>query len=303
MCKPERISDEVMYDLLHNHLNQKLKRKFEVFEHQLLDDFDDIVDDFFLYLRDGKDKTNSVPNQSLYRIKRPEALGAWMVKTFRNYLSMRAAKTVHNNEFDDSPSALTDEQKLAFASNLIAYAHQTLSTRSRFIFLRSLLTMLGKQQTLPNEDMAQALGMTGVSYRVAVHRTKSNLAKFREQLLRGECLPLDKQHQAMAQQINDDFTNLYPTLLHYYNKDLEALNCADAVNELRQQHFEATGCMMHEADAEYSVPVTVEYLWNRLEKCLFQSPAKINTSPTGSMPPFSIKSLFSANSRCRSDAY
>ena len=120
MCKPERISDEVIYDLLHNQLYKRLKKKYKLIEYQLLDSYDDIVDDFFLYLRDGKDETNSAPYQSLYRIKRPEALGAWMVKTFRNYLSMRAAKTVHNNEFDDSPSALTDEQKLAFASNLIA---------------------------------------------------------------------------------------------------------------------------------------------------------------------------------------
>lgn len=53
MCEPIHISDEAMYDLLHHHLNQKLKQKFEIYEHQLLDNFDDIVDDFFLYLRDG----------------------------------------------------------------------------------------------------------------------------------------------------------------------------------------------------------------------------------------------------------
>ena len=266
MDKTTRIADETIYRLLHHGLNRRLHRCFEMYQNRLTDGFEDVVDDFFLYLRDGKNGTDNEPFQSLRRIRNKEALGAWMVKTFRNYLSMQAAKNHHIiNEFDDSPSVLTDERKLNIASNLIAYAHQTLPPRSRFIFLRSLLTMLGKQQALPNEDMAQALGMTGLSYRVAVHRTKVNLANYREQLLHGECFPLDEQHQAMAQQINDDFTNLYPTLLHYYNKDLEALNCADAVNELRQQHFEATGCMMHEAEAEYSVPVTVEYLWNRIE--------------------------------------
>ena len=47
MCEPILISDEAMYDLLHHQLNKKLKRKFEVYEHQLLDNLDDIIDDFF----------------------------------------------------------------------------------------------------------------------------------------------------------------------------------------------------------------------------------------------------------------
>ena len=266
MDKTTIIADETIYRLLHQGLNRRLRRCFEMYQSRLTDGFEDVVDDFFLYLRDDKNGTDNEPFQSLRRIRNKEALGAWIVKTFRNYLSMQAAKNHHIiNEFDDSPSVLTDEQKLNIASNLIAYAHQTLPPRSRFIFLRSLLTMLSKQQALPNDDMAQALGMTGLSYRVAVHRTKSNLAKYREQLLRGEYLPLDDAHQQMAQQINDDFTHLYPTLLCYYNQDLVALNCAAAINKLRQQHFEATGIMMHEAEAEYSVPVTVEYLWNKIE--------------------------------------
>ena len=266
MDKTTLIADETIYRLLHQGLNRRLRRCFEIYQNRLTDGFEDVVDDFFLYLRDGKKGTDNEPFQSLRRIRNKEALGAWMVKTFRNYLSMQAAKNHHIiNEFDDSPSVLTDERKLNIASNLIAYAHQALPPRSRFIFLRSLLTMLGKQQALPNDDMAQALGMTGLSYRVAVHRTKSNLAKYRECLLCGERLPLDDAHQQMAQQINNDFTHLYPTLLYYYNQDLVALNCAAAINNLRQQHFEATGIMMHEAEAEYSVPVTVEYLWNKIE--------------------------------------
>ena len=174
MDKTTRIADETIYCLLHQGLNRRLHRCFEMYQNRLTDGFEDVIDDFFLYLRDGKNGTDNEPFQSLRRIRNKEALGAWMVKTFRNYLSMQAAKNHHIiNEADDSPSVLTDEQKLNIASNLIAYAHQT----------------------LPNDDMAQALGMTGLSYRVAVHRTKSNLAKYRDRLLCGECLPLDDAHQ------------------------------------------------------------------------------------------------------------
>lgn len=278
MCKPGKISDEAMYDLLHNRLSKQMKMKFEVVERQLLDDFDDIVDDFFLYLRDGKNGTNSVPYQSLYRIKNPEAFSAFIINTFRNYLSVRAAKEVNfacadrsadNIAGDETASSiLTDEQKLAIASNLIAYAHQTMPPRDCFILFRTLLTMLNKKQALPNEAMAKALGMSDIAYRVTVHRMKNNLAKYRAQLLNGQCLKLDEQHLAMTQKINDDFLNLYPTLLVYYDQIVDTLGCADAINNLRQEYLEETGIMMHEAEAEYSVVVTVEYFWNKLEMFL-----------------------------------
>ena len=278
MCKPGNFSDETMYDLLHNQLNKKLKRKFEIVEYQLLDSFDDIVDDFFLYLRDGTNRantTNRIHYESLYRIKNPEAFKAFIVNTFRNYLSVRAAKEVKfacaersTDSFAEDEAAssiLTDEQKLAIASNLIAYAHQMLMPRDCFILLRTLLTMLNKKQALPNETMAKALGMSDIAYRVTVHRMKNNLAKYRAQLLQGQRLNLDEQHQAMAQTINDDFLNLYPTLLVYYNQIVDTLNYADAIKNLRQEYFEETGTMMHEAEAEYSVVVTIEYFWNRLD--------------------------------------
>ena len=280
MCEPILISDEAMYDLLHNHLNQKLKRKFEVFEHQLLDDFDDIVDDFFLYLRDGKSGTNRIIYQSLYKIKNPETFEAWTLSTFRNYLSVRAAKEGKmvyaqisvDKIVDDETAAsiLTDEQKLAIASNLIAYAHQTLPSRDCFILFRTLLTILDKKQALPNEVMAKVLGMSDIAYRVTVHRMKGNLAKYRTQLLQGQPLHLDERHQEMAQSINDDFLNLYPTLLYYYNQVVETLHCADAVKNLRQEYFKETGNMLHEDQAEYSVPVTITYFWNRMERCLLE---------------------------------
>ena len=279
MSEPITISDEAMYDLLHNHLNQKLKKKFEVFEHQLLDDFDDIVDDFFLYLRDGKNGANRTTYEALKKIKNPEAFEAWTLSTFRNYLSVRAAKeekmvyaqvSVDKIVDDETASSiLKDEQRLSIASHLIAYAHQELLPRDCFILFRTLLTLLDKKQALPNEAMAKVLGMSDIAYRVTVHRMKCNLAKYRIQLLQGQPLPLDEQHQAMAQSINDDFLNLYPTLLYYYNQVVEALHCADAVKNLRQEYFKETGNMLHEDQADYSVPVTVRYFWNRMERFIF----------------------------------
>ena len=248
-----------------------------VFESWLSDDFDDIVEDFFLYLREGKDGKSHEPYQSIRRIRKKEAFEAWMLSTFRNYLSVRADKednlTIRLSDkqnilTSENTGLITDERKLAIASHLIAFAHQVFYPRSRFIFLRSLLTMLNKRQALPNEEMAQALGMTEISYRVTSHRLKCRLVKYRTLLLQGKTLALDEAHQQMAACINDDFSHLYPTLMRYYGQTLKTLNNADAIEQLRQEYYEATGQMLHESDTTYSLAPSISAFWNCLDRFL-----------------------------------
>ena len=270
-------ADEAMYYLLHERLNKQLQKKFEVYQSRLMDDFEDVVEDFFLYLREGKEGRNRSPYQSLQRIQKRESFESWMLCTFRNYLTVRAEKednrTIRlsdnqNIQTSEYPNILTDERKLAIVSHLIAYAHQVFYPRSRFIFLRSLLTMLNKQQALPNEEMAKALGMTDISYRVSVHRMKCRLAKYRTLLLQGEQLALDSSHQQMAQRINDDFEQLYPTLMLYYGQTLDTLDRADAVKQLRQEYLVATGTLLHEPETVYSLAPSISAFWTRINRFL-----------------------------------
>ena len=269
--------DEAMYYLLHQRFNRQLRERYDVYRHQLFDNFNDILEDFFLYLREGGNGTSRQPYQPLQRIKKKEAFETWILNTFRNYLNGRAKAedrisfTAYNDNLqeDEHGNMLTDEQKLAVASQLIAYAHQVFYPRGRFIFLRSLLTMLNKQKALPTEKVAIALGMTHISYRVILHRMKHNLAHFRNRLLQGERLRLDDQHQQMACHLNDDFTHLYPTLLAYYNETIDTLKCADAIRQLRQRHYEETGIMAHEPSTdEGPIRTTVTAFWNKLNRML-----------------------------------
>ena len=265
-------SDEAMYYLLHQRLNHLLRERYEVYQHQLLDDFEDIIEDFFLYLRES----GHCPYQSLRRIKNKDSFKTWLLNTFRNYLSGRAKAedkiyaTSYSDNVDGNlqQSLLTDERKLAFASQLIAYAHQSFYPRGRFIFLRSLLTMLNKQKALPDEEIAQALGMTNIAYRVTVHRMKCNLANFRTRLIHGEQLRLDTEHQQMAQRIYNDFAHLYPILLTYYNQTIDTLKCANAIRQLRNEYYEATGMMLHEPESYGPVHVTITGFWNKLNRML-----------------------------------
>ena len=269
--------DEAMYYLLHQRLNRQLRERYDAYRHQLYDTFDDVLEDFFLYLREGKTGTSRLPYQSLQRIKKKESFETWILNTFRNYLNARAnaedkiTLTAYNDNFqeDEHSNMLTDEQKLAVASQLIAYAHQVFYPRGRFIFLRSLLTMLNKQKALPTEEVAIALGMTHISYRVILHRMKRNLVHFRNRLLQGEHLRLDDRHQQMASHLNDDFTHLYPTLLTYYTETISTLKCAEAIRQLRQRHYEETGIMAHEPSRdEGPIRTTITAFWNKLNRML-----------------------------------
>lgn len=266
--------DEAMYYLLHQRLGRQLKERFEVCRNQLLDDFEDVVEDFFLYLREGKTDWSKTPYPSLRRIRKKESIEVWMLNTFRNYLTLRAetekqkgTTSLHEENIaatDTQSSPLTDERKLAIASKLIAYAHQTLSPCNRFIFLRTLLTLLNKQQALPNDEMAEAMGMTSVSYRVVVHRLKCNLGCMRVRLLQGVEPPLDNDHSKMAQRINNNFSHLYPILFAYYCQSVEALPRAAAVKRLRQDYLNATGKSLHEPESGYSLSPSISSFWTML---------------------------------------
>ena len=269
-------SDEAMYYLLHQRLTHQLRERYEVCQQQLNDAFEDVLEDFFLYLREGENGMNRLPYQSLRRIKKKDSFETWLLSTFRNYLNNRATaeeKLFHSSNPSNIPdeakeTMLSDEQILTSASQLIAYAHQVFYPRGRFIFLRSLLTMLNKQKALPNEKVAQALGMTDISYRVTVHRMRCNLSRFRQRLLLGEKLRLDEEHQLIAHQIYDEFCHLYPILLTYYTQTIDTLKCADAIKRLRQEYYEATGLLAHEPEASCAVVVSISFFWERLNRML-----------------------------------
>ena len=276
--------DEAMYYLLHRRFNRQLRERYYAYQHYLYDDYEDVIEDFFLYLRES----GRYPYQALRRIKNKDAFETWLLNTFRNYLNNRANEenrmtlvSFSEHESNDyhaldqrslatkgTQESFSDEQKLQIASRLIAYALQVFYPRGRFIFLRLLLTMLNKQKALPNKEVAKALGMMDISYRVTLHHMKCNLAKFRQRMLHGEQLRIDDEHRQMAQRIYDDFEHLYPILLTYYTQTINALKCAEAIKQLRQQHYEATGVMAHEPEFDYPARTTIKAFWNKLNHLL-----------------------------------
>ena len=263
--------DEAMYYLLHDRLKHPLHDRYEAYSNHLCDDYEDVIDDFFLYLREN----GRYPYEPLQRIKKKEAFESWLLNTFRNYMSNRAE--TEGQGFSSQPNCeahslivsdggIGDEEKIRIVSRLIAYAHQVFYPRGRFIFLRSLLTMLNKQRAVPNKEMAEALDMSDLAYRVAVYRMKQNVKRFRERLLNGETVRLDDEHQQIADYINRDFIHLYPTLFRIYLECIDTLKTSTAVKDLRKQYLEERGYAVHEPNADSPIRVRIPAFWEKLNR-------------------------------------
>ena len=263
--------DEAMYYLLHDRLKRPLHERYEAYNNCLFDDYEDVIDDFFLNLRE----CGRYPYEPLQRIKKKESFETWLLNTFRNYLRNRAE--AEGGVISSQPNceahaliagegSISDEEKIRVVSQLIAYAHQVFYPRGRFIFLRSLLTMLNKQRAVPNKEMAEALDMSDLAYRVAVYRMKQNVRHFRNRLHKGETLRLDEEHQQMADNINRDFIHLYPMLFRIYLECIDTLKTSTAVKDLRQQYLEERGFAVHEPDADSPIRVRIPAFWEKLNR-------------------------------------
>lgn len=265
-------SDEAMYYVLKERVGERLKVKYKVYEHVLFEEFEDVVDDFFLYLREGNGKKRK-PYHALRSILNKDAFDVWLISTFRNYLTSRGdaeEQTCELNEHIYSIHENEDQEEellIEKAAQLIAYSHQVFLPRGRFIFLRSILTLLNKENALPDNEMAEALGMSHTYYRVTNHRMKKNVLQFRKRLENGERLLLDEEHLQMASRIDDDFCSLYPTLIHYYNITLRNLKQEHEITVLRQKHYNLTGLILHESEVEYGKSI-VKTFWYKMNRWL-----------------------------------
>lgn len=270
IAKGDSLSDEAMHYLLSIRLRALLKDVYAVYENRCRDEYEDVLSEFFLYLREGAHADNNVPYEAMLGLQHPDALASWIQSTFRNYLNNRIiseAKTMEllaeyseHVEDGNSSDVLADtERKIEAFAYLVAYMLHILQPRERFILLRWLLTMLDKSKALPEKDMAQAMGLSYEAYRVIVYRvkmqTRHNLSILIEEgsvilhnsgvnanMNLSDCLPV-------AADINDHFADLYNCLIAYYEGTLSVLPNAEAIIQIRLAHQEERGSVVHDASA------------------------------------------------------
>lgn len=238
---------EATYYLLKRRLERALSKVYEMHGFGLSDDFEDTIDEFFLYLYDRN-----------LSIQDKRTFFSWTVATYRHFLINSAKKEMRKKALMEqvllSPKGeecgLSNETMVLFLASAIAYADQRFTPRNRFVFYRMLLSFLDHSKAIPQAAMAQALDMTPVTYRVSTKRQKDRFLGYILMQESGATLDLDVDHGLMRDRIVDAFERLYELLMEYYNKSLEAIPNAQAIQSLRMDYSKDDG-MMHEGMPMY----------------------------------------------------
>ena len=265
---PDKASEAVYY-LLKHRLARALGRVFELHGFGLDDHYEDTIDDFFLYLYDHGE---AQPFAVINTVREKQAFFGWIVGAYRHFLLNKAKEEMKRREIMEEAgreageeSAFADDTLVRFMATAIAFADQELPPLKLFVFYRMLLTILDPKLAIPQEEMARAVGMHPVTYRVYVNRMKTKLLDNVAVLERGQSLPLDPTHLLMCNRLIHRFDALYETLMPYYEASIRMLSNASEISALREG-LSRDGILMHE-DVEYRYPHVVEAreLYKRLK--------------------------------------
>ena len=253
---PEEPPVEAVYYLLQRRLQPALHRVFELHGLGLSDDFDDTLDDFFLFLYEEGEKPFSMMNG----IENKEAFFGWIAGTYRHFLTgkireeiqrkalLKQARGVIEDDGKESGEGrgLGEDTMISYLATAIAYADQRFKPGSLFIFYRSLLSVLDHSRAIPQEEMAEAMKLHPVTYRVRCKRQRDSFQDYILWQEKGHRLDLDHRHELMQLCIEDEFYRLYDLLIGYYNQVLEQLPVKTEVSALRMKYRQEKGLMMHE---------------------------------------------------------
>ena len=251
-------SSEAVYYLLKCRLGKALYAVHELHGFGLSDDFEDTLDDFFLYLYDSNQDSVGKPFTMVGKIYDKRTFFGWTIATYRHFLLNRAKEEIKRKELmkqvclasKEEDCGLSNETMILFLASAIAYADQQFKSRNLFVFYRMLLSFLDHSKAIPQEAMARALDMQPVTYRVCSKRQKDRFLEFILCQEAGVKLELDVCHLKMRERIVDGFERLYELLMEYYEKALKTVPKASAVQWLRSQYGRREG-MMHEERPPY----------------------------------------------------
>ncbi|MCR5013849.1 MAG: hypothetical protein K6A28_03630 [Bacteroidales bacterium] len=257
---------ETVYYLLKKRLSVALRIVYEDHGFGLIDEFDDTIDDFFLYLYDESHVLGPTPFAVLERIRDKRAFFKWILSAYRIFLLNKAKETEREKdvmtvvltETRDDDRGLSEELMMHFLATAIAFADQQFITLNRFVFYRMLLSFMDHRQAIPQEEMAKALNMNAVTYRVYTKRQKDRFLKFINIQESGGTLHLNPSHVAMRDLILSRFNQLYEVLMEYYGRALEELPNAVEVDKLRHEFSHDREVMMHEGTPGYGFSVNLE---------------------------------------------
>lgn len=228
--------DEALYLVLSDILRKRLERRFRPYARRASFTFEDALQDFFLYIRGDA----RAPYAVFQNIKDDSAFDAWILSSFRNYVSKKAGRgfrTVSRNTSEIADMADDPvQERLNVLSTMIAYCLQEFSSVQQFVFLRMVLTYLDKDRALPQKDVSEVLGISHVYYRVLNNRVRDVALKVKDRLMNGELLPLGPSSRNLQKELSSGFQDWYDILAGYYARVIETFSQAEEIKALRYQY-------------------------------------------------------------------
>lgn len=228
-----KMSDQAMLYLLNIRLKRMLRSSYEKQKIWLKDEFEDTLHDFFIYLREGRNRVNIIRYEVLHRIRDRRKFESWLKRMFFFFLTNKSMakeerETIRMDDRemtiggrDDIEPFLNLERRILIASKVIAYIHQSSSNRNKILFFNWLMRYYMKKDCPHTiQELAELLGCSYLAARVNTHHIWKRMDRARTELMKTGDLPLDGTHIRMSEEINQNFSNLSPVLLKYYRASL-----------------------------------------------------------------------------------
>ena len=270
---PDEPPVEAVYYLLQKRLRRALQHVFELHGFGLSDSFEDTIDDFFLYLYEGNDGDGK-PFSVINSIQKKEAFFGWIIATYRNFLMDKTKEEFRRKALleqarlknQGEEKGLSEDTMISYLASAIAYADQCFKPCNLFILYRLMLTLLDHSRAIPQDEMARAMQLHPVTYRVRCKRQRDNFQKYIMSQELGHHLNLDRQHELMRLCIEEEFYRLYDLLIGYYNHVLGQLPVKSSIRALRLKYRQEMGIVMHEGNHYgYRFNMQVEALYKALK--------------------------------------
>jgi len=260
------MKDHKIKDLLYISLHPTLQKIYRATVPQgrtLQLEFEDRLDDFYLFLYHGPDYMRTLgmpPFSILENIDNPECINSWIASAFRLFLLQSADRqgvatvTLETDGIcigpidETEPFAFQDVSGPEVLCDAIAFCLQECSAEGRFILLRWLLTVLDRKRGIPQRPMAMAAGMSHAQYRVGTKRQKDRLVKTVRQREERGSVSLDAQHAELSRELQENIDNLYECLKVQYEKCIDGLPNGRVINSLREELGASRGLSLHEPD-------------------------------------------------------
>lgn len=243
IIKNNEQSDEVAFYLIRYRMLPEF-RSIYVQYNSLPDELGDVLNDFWLYLRNGKTGKNTEPYKGLHGIMSSLAFSRWIKRTFRNFIFDRNSKIVRQKTADaeynvqDENDVEFREKQITDFSLIIAWLHQLSTPDQRFILYRHLMQNICHNDLIDNKKIAQALGLTYGNYRTRNSRLSDRIRELTSRIEKGEHPELDIAHKNLAKQIDENFGQLHTILKALYEKNLPATTHWVTIQALRKQDLE-----------------------------------------------------------------